>query len=64
MKRQRKHYTEVLLAWSPWPTHLGAFYEKPISQSVFRQSAWPSHTAAWGYLATAKASPLYDRVDP
>jgi hypothetical protein len=45
---------EVLLARSPWPTHLGPVYEKPISQGVFRQSAWPSHTAPCGYLAIAK----------
>ena len=45
---------EVLLARCPWPTHLGPVYEKPISQGVFRQSAWPSHTAACGYLAIAK----------
>jgi hypothetical protein len=32
----------------------GASLQEPISQGVFRQSAWPSHTTACGYLAIAK----------
>ncbi len=44
---------EVLLARSPLADASGPVYEKPISQGVFRQSAWPSHTAACGYLAIA-----------
>jgi hypothetical protein len=33
---------EVLLARSPLADASGPVYEKPMSQGVFRQSAWPS----------------------